>query len=841
MEINKYFNDYIELLNSFNTFFFVQSRILNKEIKTLALAVEYYKIEGSESQEYFELARISDGLDKLETISLKFINQFTKDTKKGEFVNLIDNIKLQNDNNHIAILINIDSRINLFKNHFDELYFYKQSYYNLTNSKEFSYIPSPKFNKRFRNANLGLYLNKQLNDTDKKMNSYRNKVSDFYELNGLATSSDIVNFRNTNFFATWSYSTDPYIKNFSSRSEENNKENIYISMSYAYLDKTIFQPIAYHEISHSMNHIELNYLDKKYLEQSLLPFKGLHFFVKDDPIDELYKEILCDLSAMYATGYSYLMSLIHIGFFQLSTFFSNSKNITNIELSNVEDITPLNFDFSINNINLAVRLYLLLELCEQLEIDNTYVRGVRYLLNILFPEYGSDIKQTTFLSIYKFISPNIKHYQMSLNLIESLSTKFSDIILTKKLVNSFKSKSSSPIFVSFKNKISSKSNTIKSITGNIQGKCSSIYDLLWTLREYNYNPKNSSIITEREINRLFNIYSIFYADKSEVTAQIELIFDKILKNLFTDNKNLFVDLEYIKYKATKNFHPYVHFFDYIKKADNCKIHYILAPYDIALFREVSIDSPLHNSYPFSEYKYFVDRHSLFLLHEIVIKDINSPVNKNERGYSTIVEIKLNNIFSSIENIEFLTFLYDYIEKKKHLFNKCQIFKSLGGEDYILYVEGISINDVRIFGKYIQSQYLKTQIEIEDLILLTDRNKLNPGPNSDPNFEIVSFAKINKKHTKAHHFFDYIPNDDIIDFLPSKGTFFDEKIPTNRFDYIINWKINSRVIPEIKNYLKKTYYNNCEVNFFSDFNIEVMHKQVKHHREPKRRKVKPRKG
>lgn len=382
---------YVELLKSFNRFFTQQSKILLKEIKTIKYATNYYRKYESEylslsdlGQELLELEIIYDGIRYLETKVKILLNQFeTKKKPIGEFYNLIRKIELSCDNSHIAILPIMDSKIRQFQDLFDELNFYKQSYFNLIDSKEFPYIPLPKFNKRFRNANLGLFLNKQLNDNAE--NSYRQQIAQFYKENNFATDKNIGNFSKTKFFAKWGYSTNHYIKRFNSLSNiDSNIKNIYISMSYAYLDKTLLHPIAFHEISHAMEHEKMSPWDTENLEESLFTFRMKSIFRKNNPLDNLYKEILCDLSSVYATGYSYIMSLIHIGFFELENLFiefNESDPYRKVEnadkeaeklfkIESNENIVPKRFDFNINNIDLAVRFLILLELCNKLEIKD---------------------------------------------------------------------------------------------------------------------------------------------------------------------------------------------------------------------------------------------------------------------------------------------------------------------------------------------------------------------------------------------------------------------------------------------------------------------------------------
>ena len=154
---------YIELLISFNRFFKHQSKILLKEIKTIKYATNYYR----EYEEYYkenyknnyilsselaELEIIYDGIRYIEVKVKKLLEQFEE--KIGEFYSIIEKIRLSTDNSHIGILPIIDEKIEQFQELFDELNFYKQSYFNLIDSKEFPYVPTPKFNTRFRNANL---------------------------------------------------------------------------------------------------------------------------------------------------------------------------------------------------------------------------------------------------------------------------------------------------------------------------------------------------------------------------------------------------------------------------------------------------------------------------------------------------------------------------------------------------------------------------------------------------------------------------------------------------------------------------------------------------------------
>ncbi len=846
---------YIELLISFNRFFKHQSKILLKEIKTIKYATNYYR----EYEEYYkenyknnyilsselaELEIIYDGIRYIEVKVKKLLEQFEE--KIGEFYSIIEKIRLSTDNSHIGILPIIDEKIEQFQELFDELNFYKQSYFNLIDSKEFPYVPTPKFNKRFRNANLGLFLNKQLNDNSE--NSYRFLISKFYKETGSAFNSDIEKFDKTRFFSKWSYSTEHYIKKFNSLNNiDKNQKNIYISMSYAYLDKTIFHPIAFHEISHGMKHKELNYEDNKFLEESIFTFRKKDIFKKDKPLDGLYKEILCDLSAVYASGYSYIFSLIHIGFFQLKDLFLRYKEFDpseNIEeadneanklfkIESLDDISPKTFDFNINNIDLAVRFLILIKLCEKLEINNTFINGIKYMLKIIFPSIEkeeADNKLISFLTIYEFISQNASDYNQTRYLIYSLYEKFQSIILTDELIKVFKSKEENHIFKSFKEKIleNAKNGNIKSMISN-SINCNSIYDLLWLCRENPIEYGENLVIYEKEINRLFNIYSVFYNYMNENC--IKETFDDIFRKFFKREKDdlLFYNLEFIKYKSTKDFHPFVEYMENPKYEDserNSKeISYIFASYDFALLKEVNNKNDLDKQfkdYPFIEYdtekekkKYFIDRHSLFLLNSIV----GSKKESNKGVFATIIQIKLAKTFSE-DDAKLLTLLLKYFEKNKD-FNKCRIFKSMGVEDYLIYVQGLNLCDTKKYGKNLIAEdgLIDIDLEIEDLILLEDNENFEKDLENSKDLEIVSFAKINtkKNNNEAKKYF----SSEVLDYLPDENKIELIKTPTNRFDSILSWKVDSNILKNISEHLRSIYYDSNN-NLYSDFNIEIIH-------------------
>lgn len=866
-------DSYVFLLDSFRKFFVKQSRILYKEIKTIKYSANYYRNyetyyenENTEelSQEMLELEMIYDGIRNIEIKAKELGAQFNKNT--GDIKKLIDNIINEYDGSHISILPVIDSKINQFKELFDELNFYKQSYFNLVDSKEFSYIPSPKFNKRFRNANLGLFINKQLNNKDNR--SYRSLVLEFYENNNLIDGNDkeTVNknkeeFNKTNFFSTWSHTTDHLIKNFNSSityGKYKNGKNIYISMSYAYLDKAILQPIAFHEISHAIRHKKLPYTEQKYLEDSLHTFKHLNIFKRDNPLDDLYKEILCDLSAVYATGYSYIISLIHVGFFELEDLFINKEDfnascpIQDVEkilkIKKNEEMTPKKFDLNVNNIYLAVRLLILIKLCDKLGVKNTYINGIEFMLkNIMFPEdNNSSAMEPTFLSIYDFISTTASDFKQSRNLIYSLYEKFQSIILTKKLITSFKNREKKETLQLFLGKITHLNNNFRDLINENENEnyCYTIYDLLWLMREnpirYNNSKKK---ITARDINRLYNIYNLFR--KGDNDEEIKNFFQNtVFEDFFNPDKKQFYNLELIKYRATKNFHPFVDFLNskYDKSFEN-KIAYVFAPYDIAYLNEVPYKADIDSSYKLFPFryigesdtinKYFTDRHSLFLLEEI-----NTDTEKE--SFDLIVQIKLNNLFNPSDNTKLLKFLLNHFRdvQNKSLFSNCKIFKSLGGEDYLIYISGIAIGNTHDFGKNLKSLiyeiYDNIFIEIEDLILLNNPN-INAKHIKDKKIEIISFAKINKQHNKANEYFSKslsFGKEDDIKLLPDTNQFSLMKIPTNRFDNIIIWNENksSNIFQDLKKYLEEIYYNEDNIyednTFFSDFNIELMHRYQK---------------
>jgi|GEM_PF-4904933 len=856
-------NAYIKLLESFNRFFLHQSKILLKEIKTIKYATNYYREYENDyknnnllSSELAELEIIYDGIKYIEIKVGTLLKQFNEDKIEdeiGDFYSIIKNIRFSCDNSHIGILPIIDIKIEQFQELFDELNFYKQSYFNLIDSKEFPYIPTPKFNKRFRNANLGLFLNKQLNDTDK--NSYRSLISEFYKKTGLAKENDINNFNGIKFFSKWSYSTDHYIKKFNSLNEINSSQkNIYISMSYAYLDKTIFHPIAFHEISHAMKHQELKDEDNEFLEESILTFRKKNIFKKNKPLDGLYKEILCDLSAVYSTGYSYIMSLIHIGFFQLKDLFLEyqefdpSENIEKakeeanklFKIESLENIVPKIFDFNINNIDLAVRFLVLLKLCEKLEINNTYINGIRYILEIIFPPIYEDgltnEKVVTFQKIYEFISKDASDYNQSRYLVHSLYEKFQSIILTDELIEVFKERNENLIFKSFKDKIienTTNQNILSMLSDESPNKnlnnCKTIYDLLWLCREQPIECDERLIIYEKEINRLFNIYSVFYEyineNKNNEQDNIINTFNKIFSKFFTREaeETLFYNFEFIKYKSTKKFHPFI---EYMKDSgykdgnnDIKEMSYILASYDIALLKKVNNKTTL--SEQFQDYplkrneseknKYFIDRHSLFLLNDIV-----GNKEENKGIFATIIQIKLANTFSK-DDSKILALLLEYFENYKEYFSLCRIFKSMGVEDYLIYVKGLKLCDTKKFGKNFISEF-DINMEIEDLILLEDNQNIEQELSDSIDFEIISFAKINTKNKEAKKYFstqlvDFLPNDDKVNLI---------KTPTNRFDSIISWKVNNNTLNNIKEHLEYIYYQ--DDNIYSDFNIEIIHKK-----------------
>lgn len=847
---------YVELLESFNRFFTQQSRILLKEIKTIKYATNYYRKYESEyksfsglGQELLELEIIYDGIRYLETKVKVLLEQFIiKKQSFGEFCNLIQKIKLSCDNSHIAILPIMDSKIRQFQDLFDELNFYKQSYFNLIDSKEFPYIPLPKFNKRFRNANLGLFLNKQLNDDNK--NSYRQQIAQFYKENNFATDTNIDNFNQTRFFAKWGYSTNHYIKRFNSLSNiDKNRKNIYISMSYAYLDKTLLHPIAFHEISHAIEHEKMSLSDTRNLEESLFTFRMKSIFRKNNPLDNLYKEILCDLSAVYATGYSYIMSLIHIGFFELENLFiefNESEPYRKVESANKEakklfkiesneSIVPKRFDFNINNIDLAVRFLILLELCNKLEIKDTYINGIKYMLNVIFPPIfdenptNHEDKSNTFLAMYEFMSDSAPDYKQSRNLVYSLYEKFQSLILTDKLINNFKLKKEENIFFEFRKKIK---NSLPLFSTDIE-ECKSIFDLLWLFRENNLNNIGQKIvILERDINRLFNIFSVFFDDYQNGDSEIRNMFENIFKDFFDSEKSLFYNFEFIKYKSTKDFHPFVEFMKVPYDGGyNKNMSYIFAPYDIALLKEVNNKSTLQEEfeeYPFKRHnsktfddkreknKYFIDRHSLFLLSEI--NGENDPENN---PFSSVIQIKIEKIFSE-EDSQLMKFLLEYFKDKKEHFTKCRIFKSMGVEDYLVYVQGLNLKDTKLFGKSLISQYNGGSIEVEDLILLEHQYRENIFSDDIDlkNLEIISFAKMNINNNASKEYFncDTAKNK----LFPTIGAKL-MKTPTNRYDCIINWEVDKSIFNNIKNHLEQTYYSKEETeSIYSDFNIEIMH-------------------
>lgn len=846
---------YVELLKSFNRFFTQQSKILLKEIKTIKYATNYYRKYESEytflsdlGQELLELEIIYDGIRYLETKVELLLKQFEMKKKPiGEFYNLIRKIELSCDNSHIAILPIMDSKIRQFQDLFDELNFYKQSYFNLIDSKEFPYIPFPKFNKRFRNANLGLFLNKQLNDNDE--NSYRQQIAQFYKENHFATDKNIGNFSKTRFFAKWGYSTNHYIKKFNSLGNiDNNIKNIYISMSYAYLDKTLLHPIAFHEISHSIEHEKMSPLDTKYLEESLFTFRMKSIFRKNNPLDNLYKEILCDLSAVYATGYSYIMSLIHIGFFELENLFiefNESDPYRKVEnadkeaeklfkIESNESIAPKRFDFNINNIDLAVRFLILLELCNKLDIKDVYINGIKYMLNVIFPPIfdenptNHEDKSNTFLTMYEFMSDTAPDYKQSRNLVYSLYEKFQSLILTDNLINNFKLKKEEKIFFEFRKKIK---DSLPLFAIGIE-ECKSIFDLLWLFRENNLNNKEQKfIILERDINRLFNIFSVFFDDYQNEDLAIRNMFENIFKDFFDPEKSLFYNFEFIKYKSTKDFHPFVEFMKLPYDDCNTNMSYIFAPYDIALLKEVNNELTLEKEfkdYPFiyhkskiyndelEKNKYFIDRHSLFLLSEI-----NGENDPEKNPFSSVIQIKIEKIFSK-EDSEFMKFLLGYFNGKKEHFAKCRIFKSMGVEDYLVYVQGLNLKDTKLFGKSLISQYDGGSIEIEDLILLDHKYRENifSDDTDIKDLEIISFAKMNINNNTSKEYFDCDTAKNKL--FPTLGAKL-MKTPTNRYDCIINWEVDNNIFDNIRNHLEQTYYSREEKeSIYSDFNIEIMH-------------------
>lgn len=836
---------YIKLLESFDLFFSRQVSILSKEIITIENAINYYMNSNekvSAGQELNELDIIYRGITSISSKAKILNDQFyQKKPTEGTYTKLIENISKAFDNSHISILVITDSKISQLEKLFDELNFYKRSYYNLIDSREFSYIPSPKYNKRFRNSNLGLYLNKQINDIDNG-SSFRSLVSKFYQENNFEKIEEntkikigVDDFKKVRFFSTWSHSTEHYIKEFKNNEKFSNR---YISMSYAYLDKPIFQPIAYHEISHAMKHEKLSPSNTVYLYESLLPFKGKNLFKKKDPLDDLYKEILCDLSAAYSTGYTYIISLIHIGFFEFKDLFIESKefdpsdtidDLEQFKIPSNDNLSPKKFDFNVNNIYLTVRLLILIDLYEKLGIKNTYVEGIKFMINIIFPnpytrEQNSINSHPNFLTIYEFSSVKASDYKQARNLIYSLYEKFKTIILTKRLINNFeKNRIKEKVFQQNINTliINNFEEKIKdNFEENIKYPFQTIYDFLWYSRENNLTDGQGKLIKERDFNRFFNVYSLFYDHpKKKLPALFNHLFNNIFKQLSENKEKVFYDLEFIKYKTRKGFHPFVEYLkprSTIKSTSECKISYIFAPYDFAILKERNRD----NSNPFPKEKYFIDRHSLFLIEEFNKK----TEKKKKRAYSTIIQIKLDNMFSFEENISLVTFLIEYMHSKKHLYNNCKIFKSLGGEDYIVYVDGISIYDSKFFSKYLQSEYKKHPISVEDLILLSDRRRKHIfyDEKQESNFKIISFAKINNKHKDSKNFFNI---GDVSPRIVDHNLQEEMKIPTNRFDYIVNWKKSNKVVQHVFDYLKKHYYEDDTEkveSFFSDFNIEIMH-------------------
>jgi len=217
-----------------------------------------------------------------------------------------------------------------------------------------------------------------------------------------------------------------------------------------------------------------------------------------------------------------------------------------------------------------------------------------------------------------------------------------------------------------------------------------------------------------------------------------------------ESKNLdevIYELTFMKFYTKVN--PFVIYTkcDLNKKIDSNKIlqektvSYAFGPYDIAILSKNTtneIDTFLSNIK--NDFTFFTERHALFLLD--IIGEVNPKVNN---CFDLCISIDVKNEFSQKTDNFFKEFK-ESIKDLRDNFKSAKIFVSMGNENYIVYIQNITIDKIdTITLKLYENEHIKS---ISTTVLLNNNYKNQMENLEISNRNIILLCKV-KKNGRSH--------------------------------------------------------------------------------------------
>ncbi len=659
---------------------------------------------------------------------------------KGDIKRNIRKIKENNTkleaNQHLECLILLDCMQSRSLRFAEDLEYLHMSYKNLIDSYQHLYIPAPNINRRIKTSNLILYFNEMLN---KQLYDFKS----FFEAGG----EDIKKI--DHIFSTWTFAGGDQLKDIETKTDSE-----YISFGFWFYEQHIFYPIAFHEIAHAVyktskaNPYKLSKENENEIAKQLLYRKSKSYLFSFN------EEIIADIVAYSLSGESYIHALFYTGFFENihEIFYKDliEKSIVRGEIiddgkkacrNRHDNLTLLSWATKNNFTQFFVRLKVLMAFHKHVsnikELDSA-LKGIEDILDFIYPEDDNGNRMSTFGDILATKEKNRQEYDFQKSFTLLLANEFRKLIINNaKLIEKVKEnlKKSSEDFKKVENLLSDKIKEIDQI-GKIEG-CCSLYDFSWQYRYKKYKKclqgGDGKNIYSGRILRLYNLYDLKLA---------------AINNEDINLKECIWELTMYKFSS-------VNFID-----EDEFTHRSFGPYHLVSLKDITTrenDENLRKQDKDEQnFHYFTERHALF---ELKSYEKNNGESNGSLGLVLFVGGMMHFEKDAGKNK-----YYDFclkVEDQKKYYNKAQIFKSMGNEDFVVYYNGVSLDKI---------QSLLEDVKQCDFVAKVDSTILFKE-NQDIEFENIVLLISQKNKEKKQDFLDLMrDNEEIQEVYKLEGVF-----------------------------------------------------------------------
>ena len=731
---------YIVLLNMIR-FLDEKNELLLGESLHIKRSIKFIKGDVDDNQFEKECEIIIKGLSKL----IEKLDDHRKDIK-NEIVEIERLISSQLTHEYLEKILLYDCMRERGYSFAYKLEYFYRAYENLINSHRYLYIPTPSISRRVKTSNLMLYFNQQLNQ------EYWYLHKSFFNI------EEKDNEDKSRIISTWSFSPVEHLKIF------DETDNQYVSFSFWFFEKQHFAPIAFHEVAHALftnknnKNFKLGDNAAKLITNQLFIAKTKDSF-HSAMVHTIYQDIIADLSAYIITGESYVHALFYTGFMRgiHKNFYKDIeeeslKNEISIKdnhrkcINRHKNLTLLAWrNIDKDFISFFVRLKILINLHKEIILEEGLevpieLRGIENIINSIYPE-NSNQNIRTFEDIVAVSSRHRSDYLHEKNFVllaahllqmELFSRK--DIIpKVKRLRKERKNDFTKTKIIEFLKNDTIATPSISSIVNKSKNQIASYYDLIWKIRFELVLDNPREAIPSGRIMRLNNLCKLGIFDSKEFLP----------KNI--DD----VIYELILFKFNSNVNPMISFKKGFKKLCDSflsnKVSYAFGPYDIVCIgKETTSDVDKKLKIIDKDLIFFTERHALYKL-----KNYNSSLKEKNGRYfhrsgklkyfdlSVAVSMKKDFIANSDAYIspegnldreksgkgdfkEDFKILQQSIQKLDALYNKAELFISMGNENFLIYFYGISSDNIdKISHEFYSNR--KVYREVYSTILLNENS------------------------------------------------------------------------------------------------------------------------